>query len=55
MNRSKAKLSGVLHKGFKPDKWSVCPPACLPAQDHLVLANSPRAFVCAAEARACKG
>lgn len=51
MNRSKAKLSGVLHKGFKPDKWSVCPPA----RDHLALANSPRAFVCAAEARACKG
>ena len=23
MHRSKGKLSGVLHKGFKPDKWSV--------------------------------
>ena len=28
MHRSKVKLSGVLHMGFKPDKWSVCPPAC---------------------------
>jgi len=23
MHKSKGKLSGVLHKGFKPDKWSV--------------------------------
>jgi hypothetical protein len=41
MHKSKGKFSGVLHKGFKPDKWSVEIDFCCSRSDAEGWGNLP--------------